>query len=68
MNWERHLEFLEDEFDDGIPYEPDDRDYEMEEAAVNDEFWDEQQLDEYLLQEAEEKAALQEIIDKGESE
>ena len=68
MNWETHVEYLEAEFDDGLPCEPDDRDYEMEEAAVNEDFWDEQALDDYLLQRAFEKAELQEIIDKGEAQ
>ena len=69
ISWEKHVELMEALNDDSI-YEPDDRDpqdYAMEEAELHSDFWDEQAIDEYILQRAFEKAEMQEIIEKGEA-
>lgn len=69
-SWEKHVE-LQEWIEDSFLCEPDDRDpqdYAMEEAELHSDFWDEQAIDEYILQRAFEKAEMQEIIEKGEAE
>lgn len=66
--WEKHVEYLEEEADDGYPVEMDDYYLQCEEEEAEWDGWTDQEIREFLAQDLIDEMRLQALIEKGEAE
>ena len=68
MSWEKYVEDMEAEFDDGLPVEMDDYDYQCEEEEAQFDGWTDDEIREYMHEDRVDEMRLQAIIERGEAE